>query len=181
MDTMRRHWTSRSTEDFVYRISSDFVLQLEKKMEEEKMSQKALAGRLRVSDGRVSQILRNPGNLTLKKIVEYSHVLGMKVSIVAYDDGDPHNDYGPVNSEIFHLCWKRAGAPRDFFALNNVTADVRPLGPIYHISFNGYMHYSNTQADWMAIPCDHTASVRLSNSADKMTVTIPAERSPIHA
>src|SRR5712692_6399557 len=180
MATVTGHWTSRSTDDFVYRISSDFVLQVERKMEEERMSQKDLADRLRVSYGRVSQILRNPGNITLKKIVEYSRVLGMKVSIVAYDDGDPHNKDGPVNSEIFHLCWKRAGAPRDFFALNNFTADVKPLSPSYQIYFNGYQNYSNTAADWMAISCDPARAVSLSTSADKVTKAIP-ERSPIDA
>lgn len=180
MGAMKRHWTSRSTEDFVYRISSDFVLQVEKKMDEERMSQKDLAEKLRVSDGRVSQVLRNPGNLTLKKIVEYSRVLGMKVSIVAYDDGDSHNKNGPINSEIFHLCWKRAGAPRDFFTLNNFTADVKPLGPIYQIYFSGYQNYSNTEGAWMAIACDPAKAVRLSTSADKVTRSIP-ERSPIYA
>jgi transcriptional regulator with XRE-family HTH domain len=180
MAAVTRHWTSRSMEDFVYRISSDFVLQVEKKMEEERMSQKDLAEKLRVSYGRVSQVLRNPGNLTLKKIVEYSRVLGMKVSIVAYDDGDPRNENGPVNSEIFNLCWKRAGAPRDFFALNSFTADVKPLGPIYQIYFSGYQNYSNTDGDWRAIPCDPARAVRISTSADKITKAIP-ERCPVHA
>ena len=33
MDAMNRHWTERSIADFVYRISADFVLQLEKKLD----------------------------------------------------------------------------------------------------------------------------------------------------
>jgi len=180
MGAVTKHWTSRSVKDFVYRISSDFILQVEKKMEEEGINQKALAEKLGVSNGRVSQILRNPGNLTLKKIVDYSRVLGMKVSIVAYEDGDPQNVNGPVNAEIFHLCWKRAGSPRDFFALNNFTSDVKPLGPIYRIYFSGYQNRSNTDKDWMAISCDPNKAFSLSTSADKITRAIP-ERSPINA
>lgn len=178
--SLTQHWTSKSTEDFVYRIASDFVLQVEKKMEQERMSQKDLADRLGVTHGRVSQILRNPGNLTLKKIVEYSRALDMKVSIVAYEDGDLHNEKGPINSEIFNLCWKWAGSPRDFFALNNFTADVTPLGHVYQIYFSGYQNYSNTGFNSTVIPCDPAKAVKISTSADKVTRTIP-ERSHTHA
>jgi transcriptional regulator with XRE-family HTH domain len=86
-------------------------------MERSKISQAALAGKLGVSEGRVSQVLNNPGNLTLKKIVEYARALGRKVSIVAYNDGDPDNRDGPVDAEIFATCWANAGKPTDHFAL----------------------------------------------------------------
>lgn len=112
------HWTERSTADFVYKIASDFVLQLEKKMDGA-VSQKELAERLGVSVGRVSQVINNPGNLTIRNIVEYSRALGLKVSVVAYDDGDPENHNGPINSEIFYRCWQKNGEPTDFFALDN--------------------------------------------------------------
>jgi transcriptional regulator with XRE-family HTH domain len=180
MGAVMKHWTSRSAKDFVYRISADFILQVEKKMEEEGMNQKALAARLRVSSGRVSQVLRNPGNVTLRKIVDYARVLGLKVSIVAYDDGDPQNINGPINAEIFNLCWQRAGSPKDFFALDSFTSDVRPLGPIYQIYFSGYQNRSNTSKDWMAISCDPKKTFSLTTSADKITRAIP-ERSLINA
>jgi len=80
-----------------------------------------------VTDGRISQVLNNPGNLTLRKVVEYARALGMKVSIVAYEDGDPDNVSGPINSEIFNMCWKKAGCPNDFFGLaqSSTTLTVR--------------------------------------------------------
>jgi hypothetical protein len=78
---------------------------------------------LKVSEGRVSQVLNNPGNLTLRKIVEYVRALGRKVAIVEYDDGDHENLKGPVNSEIFATCWYTAGAPDDFFALESAAAN----------------------------------------------------------
>lgn len=112
------HWTTKSTADFVYRISSDFVGQLEVRMENLGTTRTELAERLKVTVGRVSQVLNDPGNITLKNTVSYAGALGLKVAIVAYEDiFDPNNQKGPVNAELFHECWKRAGAPRDFFQL----------------------------------------------------------------
>jgi transcriptional regulator with XRE-family HTH domain len=122
---MNAHWTSQSTKDFVYRISSDFALQIEKKMDAEPITQAELANRVGVSPGRVSQVLRNPGNMTLGKMVEYARAMGLKVAIVAYDDGDAENTNGPINSQIFDACWKKAGKPTDFFSLTESTATIR--------------------------------------------------------
>jgi hypothetical protein len=117
MATQGMHWTNRSEEDFAHKISSDFVLQLEKKMEADHVSSAELAQSLGLSAGRVSQVLNDPGNLTLKNGVRFTHALGMKAALVAYDDGDPQNNNGPVNSEIFYRCWQRYGSPKDFFEL----------------------------------------------------------------
>lgn len=119
---MNAHWTERSLDSFVYRISSDFALQIENKMAEEGVSQSDLADLLGVTDGRVSQVLRNPGNLTLRKMIEYARSVKMKISVVAYDDNDPDNKKGPIHSEIFNQCWQKAGRPSDFFALKNCTS-----------------------------------------------------------
>jgi hypothetical protein len=127
------HWTATSVDDFVYRISSDFALQIENKMDEEDITQSCLAEKLGVTPGRVSQILKDPGNLTLKKMVEYARSLGMKVSVVAYEDGDIHNRRGPINSQIFNRCWQKAGKPTDFFSLQQSTATV--IGGIAPIAY----------------------------------------------
>ena len=115
MKEKEQHWTASSIKDFVYRVSSDFVLQVEKQMHKENLSQKQLAKRVELSEGRVSQILNNPGNMTLKKMVEFARGLGMKLAVVAYDDADPENINGPINSQIFQICWERLGSPTDFF------------------------------------------------------------------
>ena len=112
------HWTERSVDDFLYRIAYDFARQIEKAMEESGTSQAKLAEALRVTEGRVSQVMNNPGNLTLRKVIEYARALGKKVSVVAYNDGDPQNLNGPINSEIFTTCWEKAGKPVDFFAFD---------------------------------------------------------------
>ena len=113
---MKTHWTERSNKDFLFRIAADFIAQLEDKMESLPMSQDELAQRLGVTKGRVSQILNNPGNITLGKIVEYARTLEMKVSIVAYEDNDPNNERGPINSAVFNICWEKYGKPKDFWA-----------------------------------------------------------------
>ena len=114
---MSKHWTERSVKDFLHRITSDFITQLEKKMESLPLTQTQLAKKLKISEGRISQILNNPGNLTLIKIIEYSRALNLKVAIVAYENNDDENGNAPVNSEIFSICWERQGKPTNYFSL----------------------------------------------------------------
>lgn len=115
--TQTVHWTEKNTDAFVNRLSFDFITQLAKKMELLPLRQSTLAQRLGLTEGRVSQIFNNPGNLTLSRMTEYARALGMKIAIVAYDDRDPGNERGPITSEIFNICWERAGKPLDFWAV----------------------------------------------------------------
>lgn len=111
------HWTEKSPDDFLYQIAADFVAQLEDKIQTESWTQAELANKLGVSKGRVSQILNNPGNLGLRTMIRFTRVLGMKLAIVAYDDKDPENKRGPINSEVFRVCWERSGKPANFWNL----------------------------------------------------------------
>src|SRR2546421_4673138 len=95
------HWTKGTTAKFIYRISSDFVAQLQGKLESDGITSSQLARRIGVTLGRVSQVLNDPGNITLKGTVKFAKALGMKVAVVAYDDGDAMNNKGPISSEIF--------------------------------------------------------------------------------
>jgi len=113
------HWTAGSSEAFAHAIAFDFIAQLEKKMEEENLSQADLAKKLGVTEGAVSKILNSPQNLTLKTMVAYARSLGIKVAVVAYDDNDPEDERGPVNSEVFTMCWERSGKPCDFWSLKD--------------------------------------------------------------
>ncbi|MGO9940670.1 MAG: helix-turn-helix domain-containing protein [Terracidiphilus sp.] len=105
------HWTQNSTTDFVYSISSNFIAQIETKIEAEDISQSKIASKMGKTDGRVSQVLNNPGNLSIRVMVELARALGMKVSIVAYDDHDHDNDRGPIDPDVFVKCWEHAGRP----------------------------------------------------------------------
>lgn len=129
MDQLR-HWTERDADEFLYRIGADFVQQIEEAMGD--ANQATLAKTLGVTEGRVSQVLNNPGNLTLKKMIEYARALRKKVSVVCYDDGDPQNQNGPINAQVFVSCWELAGRPIDFFDLReNSSANaeflIRPI------------------------------------------------------
>jgi len=111
------HWTAEGAGAFVHSISMSFIAQLEKRMEEIPLSQAALARRLGVSEGAVSKVLNSPENLTVKTMVSYARAIGLKVALVAYDDGDLQNEKGPVDPEILSICWARSGKPRDFWSL----------------------------------------------------------------
>jgi transcriptional regulator with XRE-family HTH domain len=118
---MSKNWTEKNTESFLSRITFDFIAQLEQKMESLPLTQAELAKKLGVTDGFVSQILNNPSNLSLKTIIKYARALGLKVAVVAYDDDDPDNTRGLVNSEIFSICWEKQGKPVDYFSLEEPT------------------------------------------------------------
>lgn len=122
---MKPHWSARGLDDYLFKIGFDFVAQIEKRLKTEKLTQDDFAKKLNVTKGRISQILNSPGNLTLSKIIEYATVLGMKVSIVAYDDKDPENAKGPINSDIFRICWEKAGKPEDFFAFTDAEQEMK--------------------------------------------------------
>ena len=120
MEATKSHWTEDNTADYLFRIGADFVFQLEDKFD----AQKDLAKALNVTESAVSQKLNNPGNLKLQTMIKYARALGMKLSVVLYDDGDSRNERGPISAEIFRICWERAGKPADFWMVNRVNTDT---------------------------------------------------------
>src|SRR6266850_8043186 len=94
------HWTERSADDFLYSIASDFVEQLRAKMKKLGMTQSKLAKAARVSKSYVSQVFNDPGNLSLVTIVKFAKAVGMKVSVVGYEDDSARAGSGPINSDI---------------------------------------------------------------------------------
>jgi hypothetical protein len=121
MEKLSKHWTSESVQNFTYRIASDFLAQVETKIENGDVTRTELAYRLNRTLGRVSQLF-NPGNITVSSAVRLVRAANMKVALVAYDDNDPENQNGPINSELFYRCWKHMGAPKTFFELANTVA-----------------------------------------------------------
>jgi hypothetical protein len=119
MAKLTAHWTERGVDDFLYSVTSGFVRHIEKLLEPRRANQADLARRLCVTEGRISQVLNNPGNLTLRQVIKYARALGEKVALVTYDDNDPANLTGPVDSEVFERCWEQAGKPTDLFSLDS--------------------------------------------------------------
>jgi transcriptional regulator with XRE-family HTH domain len=122
-----QHWTARSADDFVSRITSDFAAQVQQVLEANERNQASLARALGLTEGRISQTLNNPASMSLKTIVKYARAIKRKVAIVLYDDRDSNNDLGPINSEVFFKCWERLGRPRDFFDLQKETTAAQSL------------------------------------------------------
>jgi len=127
---MTEHWTNDSSKSFVFAVAMDFVGALEEAMEQQDVSQRELAGRLGISEGRVSQIINNPGNLTLRSAVEWARALGHKAALVAYDDGDADNERGPVFADVFQRCWEALGKPVDGASLATACAKARDLSGV---------------------------------------------------
>jgi hypothetical protein len=148
-----KHWTAESTEDFTFRIASDFLAQVEAKIEKSGVSRSELAHRLNRTLGRISQLF-NPSNITLSSAVRLSGATGMKVALVAYEDGDPENHNGPVNSELFYQCWKHMGAPKTFFELAHT---LRPVGLF---GYDDEAANIETSIDAIALRVDRNATTR---------------------
>lgn len=153
------NWTERNIENFLSRLTFDFITQLEQKMESLPMTQLELAKKLNLSESRVSQILNGSHNLELKSIIKYARALGLKVAVVAYDDDDPENTRGLINSEIFSICWERQGKPVDYFALEeSINTTVNSTESILEeIQISGQFNLfedkqSATQADVNLLP-----------------------------
>jgi transcriptional regulator with XRE-family HTH domain len=140
---MNAHWSTKSADEFLFRVAADFVRQIETFMDREGVSQSQLAAKLGVSDGRVSQVLNNPGNLTLKKVVEYAMALNQKVALVAYQTSDSVAD-APVMPEVFSRCWDKAGRPRDFFDLDAPSEETAANSPLANY--------------WMSVDLDQQAT-----------------------
>lgn len=113
---MKTHWTERSIKYYLFSIVADFTAQLEIKMESENISQDELAKKLGISKRRVSQILSVSKNISIENIIKFAKALDMDVSIVAYEDVKTKYERGPINSDIFRICWEKSGKPIDFWA-----------------------------------------------------------------
>jgi transcriptional regulator with XRE-family HTH domain len=148
MEKLKPHWTARSTNAFVHSISFDFVAQLQKRLEETRTSRTRLAQSLGITPSSVSQLLNAPGNIEIVTAVEYARALGLKVALIAYDDGDSKNERGPIASSVFEQCWKLQGTPLDFFDLAN-------SGPMScRISLFHDSTASTATEPWKALPID---------------------------
>ena len=61
-------------------------------LEKEKISRKELADRLGKSKGFVSQLLNGGRNLTLRTVADILHVLGYKVTLTPYKEGEQRQE-----------------------------------------------------------------------------------------
>jgi transcriptional regulator with XRE-family HTH domain len=149
-----KHWTEESVAAFAYRIASDFVEQLERKRESLNWSKRRLARELKLSPGRISQVINDPGNLTLELMVKVARALQMKVSILAYEDGDKENFRGPINADVFRSCWEKRGKPNGKWELDMaVTIDnmFEPYARMQQESTRENQFYGGADTDYLQV------------------------------
>lgn len=120
------HWTEETADAYAFELAASFIRFVEHEMDARGISQAGLAERIGITEGRVSQLMNNPGNLSLKTAVRIARALMCKVSLVGYNDGDPLNQFGPILPDVFVRCWQQCHRPRDFFDLEN-EMDQRPV------------------------------------------------------
>ncbi len=120
------HWTERSTKDFLYSVASDFVEQIQRRMKTLDMKPAQLARESKVSKGRISQIFKDPSNISLETMIKCARALGLKLLVSAYEDvDDPNNERGPLNGEIVNILWERAGRPFDMWDIRELPQMAR--------------------------------------------------------
>ena len=120
-------WPS-DLDSFRYQITFDFITTLAQYMKSKKITQKMLAQKLKVTEGRVSQVFNNPGNFTLQSMVEWAHAAGIKPSVILYDDDDPNYRKAPVYAGAFVKLWEIHDKPKDFEdiqAIDKLCGDCR--------------------------------------------------------
>lgn len=161
------HWTERTVDDFVARIAFDFITQIDNELERSKTSHADLAERLKVTKGRVSQVINDPANISLKNVVKYARAVDQKVALVLYNDADPSNSHGPVNSEIFTQCWYGVGSPRDFFQLNSLSSTVSISFEFNFLQWTGNYGAIDAGNEWL--PSTSPGSIVAANN-NTMTV-----------
>lgn len=75
----------KSNEILCLNLWSDFTSQIEEALDVLGLKKTDLAEKVRVSKGRVSQIMNAPGNLTLSSMVRLSSAVGKKIEITLRD------------------------------------------------------------------------------------------------
>lgn len=122
------HWTAQSTNSYQFSITVDVTDMISERMEEIGISQKELAARMNLSEGRISQILRDNANPTLATLINLCSAVGLKLGLLPYNDEDPQNQQGPVPASLFLECWSRMGKPLTFDDLDKVQVTPCPEG-----------------------------------------------------
>lgn len=128
MENKELHWTFESEVNLQTRIASDFLAQIEEKIAEKDWTHAEVANALGVTEGRISQVFNNPGNLTLKTMMKMAAAVDLLVSVVAYSLGEASQESGPVASGIFDACWKKLQKPKTHWDLEKLTVSFKRVG-----------------------------------------------------
>ena len=159
------HWTAGNPLRMVRWIASDFIAQLETRIEQiPGFTHGDLAKRLSVSLGRVSQMMNAPGNFTLKNGVLYAGAADMNVAIVIY----PANcTSAPISGDVFRACWEIAGRPKNMFDIQE-----NSVGFAMRNSNCGMAAIGHTWGTWPSLTSGCTAKTDYQHS---LIASVPVE------
>lgn len=106
-------------------ITFEFMMALYAKMEEKGISLEELAAKLGKTEKYVEKKFNDPGKLSLDTMVPWAAALGLKVSVVPYDDQDPSFEKMPVYSGMFAGIWETIGRPHIFEELEAIKCSCK--------------------------------------------------------
>ena len=106
-----KHWTAGNPETFSFSVVTDFIDEITARMKQRNITQAQISEKMGVTKQRLSKILTDPGNLTLKTMVRLAQAVGSKMAVVVYD-GDEKDQHAPIVSRAFVRCWESRGKPR---------------------------------------------------------------------
>jgi transcriptional regulator with XRE-family HTH domain len=95
-----------------HHVSFDFILSLQVRMQEKGITVKDLADKVGLTEARVNQFFKSPRKMTLETMNDWALAVGLKLSVVVYDDGDLKHI--PVFGETFNHLWITHGKPYSF-------------------------------------------------------------------
>jgi len=98
-------------EVFAHIVSQDLVSQINRHVEASVHTRSQISEFMEVTKARVSQILNSPGNMTIRTMVRVVRVLGLKVTVLVYEDTSIE---GPLDPAVFLACWEKCGKPTDW-------------------------------------------------------------------
>ncbi len=103
----------KDTAELKWEIAIDYLTDLESAMDAKGISRDDLAKILNVPERLINEQFGNPSNPCIYSMIRMARAIGLKISIVTYDDGDAENEKGPIIANIFKECWEKAGKPKN--------------------------------------------------------------------
>ena len=111
--------------DCLYKLSHQFTSQIKIAMDQGGLKYKDIAERMGLTPGRVSQIMHDPGNITLSTMIKLGNAVGLKTSVLLYDYNYDNLDDDHIIPSVFRACWRRLGSPKNML---DIYDDNKPVG-----------------------------------------------------
>lgn len=105
-------YNKKNVADMKAAMLVDFADAIWLQLEKRGMKKEVLADILGINPEQVSRMLHNPLKLSVYNIAKLAVALGLKVTLLTYEDDDPDHLAGAIHPEVFRTSWEQAGKPR---------------------------------------------------------------------